>query len=58
VTLEWMSDAELKARLEQLTTDLIETADAVPIAAVRERSQLRDELVRRLKERHRGDDAS
>ena len=50
-----MSDVELKARLEQLTADLIATADAVPIAAVRERSQLRDELVRRLKERHSDD---
>jgi hypothetical protein len=52
-----MTDMELKARLEQLTADLIETADAVPIAAVRERSQVRDELVRRVKERHRGDDS-
>jgi hypothetical protein len=46
-----MSDVALKARFDQLTTDLIDSADAIPITAVRERAELRDELVRRFNER-------
>jgi hypothetical protein len=53
-----MSDPALKERFDQLTTDLVESADAVPIAAVRERSALRAELVRRLRERHHSDDSA
>lgn len=54
-----MSDVGLRARFEQLTADLIDSADAIPITAVRERAELRDELVRRLNERRdAGDEPS